>query len=680
MKNKLRQKQNKERRAVMLQHRKAREREEKLRRKQENKRRLKIQNEKRQNKRGRINKSAPEKTSPKNRRFLPFLRAKLPAPLSPLYTLLVFPCLVNFALNLYFFLCNPTEEPRDFSALFFSYLLMLMLHTFLLALVKRSAVSASLLTAAVFVLGVGNQFKMILSGLNPLFLDDLFFASDAATLGKIIAHSDLAGIFLYMLPHVLLFLFLLTLFLLAALFFGYRLSPKRFRIPALAASAILLFLTFFPCGPVNRTLLNLFFDRSPAYDAIAYYNKEGVLSGITGQYLGARQLLPEDYDEKAAKALLENPPAASENDWGKPNIVMIFSESFFDLSRLSDVAFSDAVTPNLSKLRGEGISFDMLSATFGGLSCNPEYEILTGSNLSFYPLGYTPYTMLYRKNNPYAADYPSVISELKNNGYSTGILSTWGAELCNCSAVYDFMGVDRREYNVSGGIKGLYPSDAGVGQKIISTLAAKEKGEPLFLMTLTAQAHMPYYKDKYDSYDLSIQNSPLTDEENDLLLSYAQGIYDADRMLGEVYAYIQTLEEPTLLIFYGDHLPILTHGGESLYDKLSYFHTGDALTDAARKYMTEGLILANFELTDDIDALGQDLLMPYVFSHCDLSLSPYWLYLISTLDTLPCFNLFASLDQDGSLTAIEALPAETRETYWNRRNLNAYLFALDKKQ
>ncbi len=620
----------------------------------------------------------PTNQNPQRLRPLARLKAKLPPFLSPLYAILLFPCLINFALNLYYFLCNPTDVERSFPALLFSYLFMIVLHGLFLGLFRRLSISGPILVLFAFILGFGNQFKMILSGLNPLFLDDIFFVGDAGTLGTIIAHSDLWGILVSILPETLLFLLLLTVFLLPALFFSFRFAKRRTRLASLLAAALLLLFTFLPIRPVNNLLLDCFFSEPQEYDAVAYYNKTGLLSGITGQYLAARRLTPKDYSEENAKTLLEKTAAQGSGDFGKPNIIMIFSESFFDLSRLEDVTFSEEVTPNLTRLREKGISFEMLSATFGGLSCNPEYEVLTGSNLAFYPLGYVPYTMLYRSGKSVCANFPSVIQELKNNGYTTEIVSTWNETLCNCNTVYDFMGVDRLTFDYADGIKGLYPSDEGVGRKIRSVFDTKKEGESLFFMTMTAQAHMPYYRDKYDSYDLSVLDSPLSEAEEARLLSYAQGILDADRMLGEIYDYIQTLNEPTLLVFYGDHLPILTNGSSSLYDKLAYFQTGDPLTDAARKYSTEGLILSNFDLgeTSTPACLGQDLLMPYILSRCDMTLSPYFGYLASTIDILPCFNSFAVRDRQGQLKSLEELTEEEKAVYRDRLNLNAYCFAL----
>ena len=71
------------------------------------------------------------------------------------------------------------------------------------------------------------------------------------------------------------------------------------------------------------------------------------------------------------------------------------------------------------------------------------------------------------------------------------------------------------------------------------------------------QSHMDYLVSKYSSYGIAITSSNLSRIDNDIMLSYAQGIYDADKMLGKVYNAIQNIDEDTIVVFFGDHLPYL---------------------------------------------------------------------------------------------------------------------------
>ena len=68
----------------------------------------------------------------------------------------------------------------------------------------------------------------------------------------------------------------------------------------------------------------------------------------------------------------------------------------------------------------------------------------------------------------------------------------------------------------------------------------------------------------------------------DVLLSYSQSCYNADMQLGRMYDYIQNFDEPTILVFYGDHLPYLpdTKTKEDIINYLSYFNTDDELLNS----------------------------------------------------------------------------------------------------
>lgn len=597
---------------------------------------------------------------------------KLPRAVQILLHWFLLPSLVNTALNLFYFQSNRYDGARLLGGLLLSYLFTLLLYAFLLTLCKRETVALSILSAFCFLLGYGNQVKIITSGINPVFISDLLFITDASTLSDMVTWSDMKAIVISYFPQTLCFLFLLSIVILAAFLLDYRVQNKTVRITTLAASLLVLVVLFIPVRGIHKTAYNLFYHEKPNYDPITYYNQAGFLSGILGQYWNSS--LYDQPQTEETDAILENTEIDTAGAWGTPNIIVIFSESFFDVSKWDDVSFSQAPTANYNELKNQGISFSLLSPTFGGLSCNAEFEILTGANMTYYPLGVVPYTMHYSKADTARYGYPSIIQELKNNGYTTQVVSTWAKNLCNCDVVYESMGLDTFIYDYGEEIKGLYYSEKTVGDKIKQTLAEKTAGTPLFYFTQTSETHMPYYADKFSEYDIDVTASPLTDDENAILRSYVQGVYDADAMLADVYAYIQTLDEPTVLLFFGDHLPNIHRNGKNVFDKLAYFNTDDALLNATRRYTTEGLILANFPLTDDIDYLSQDLLLPYLLSQTDATLSPYYQYLVSTIDAMPALGLFSAYDPNGILYEISDLPPEMKTIYDERRILQASLF------
>ena len=403
----------------------------------------------------------------------------------------------------------------------------------------------------------------------------------------------------------------------------------------------------------------------------------GLVSGMYVQLLEERVFEPETYNEKnIEETLKKNEKNSNKDSKTTPNIILVFSESFWDIDKLSEVEFDKAITSNFRALSQKGKLVEMISPTYGGRSSNVEFELLTGANTAFYNNAYIPYMRMYNNDSYYNKE--SIIKELKNNGYNTKILSTSSDKLYNCGQVYEYLKVDEVEYinDVDEKyIKGLYTSDDYVAEKIINDLNTKND-EPIFYMALTMQAHMPYTKDKYKDYDIRIKKSKLKKEENDALLSYAQGIYDADKQLGKLYDFINDYEEPTTIIFLGDHLPYLdTVNGENVINKLNYFNTNDKKLNLYRKYNTQALIISNYDIEyDDTKYLGPDLLLAYLFQQNNMKISEYYLYLLNTKKTLPTFNRYISIDNNGKLFYINELPKNILETYNMRNNVQYHYF------
>lgn len=195
-------------------------------------------------------------------------------------------------------------------------------------------------------------------------------------------------------------------------------------------------------------------------------------------------------------------------------------------------------------------------------------------------------------------------------------------------------------------------------------------------MALTMQAHMPYTKYKYENYDIKIKKSKLSNEENDVLLSYAQGIYDADKQLGKLYDFIMEYPEPTTIIFLGDHLPYLdTVNGENVINKLEYFNTDDPKQNIYRKYNTQALIISNYDIEyDDTKYLGPDILLAYLIQQNNMDISAYYQYLLKSRKTLPTFNRYIAIDNNENLFFTNEISSDMLEIYNIRNDLQYHYF------
>ncbi len=537
----------------------------------------------------------------------------------------------------------------------------------------------------IFILLVVDQMKIALSN-DPVFLNDILFLNSTGTMMDILRVSIWGIIVRYALLVVLLIVAFVYITRLAKIFCVKRFSVKH-RLLQVFLPLILFVTMFLPFKSVTDPFMIIFFNIEGRQDSYAttnmgYYFKFGFLSGIYGNYIENRLVVPDDYDNNELVDVLQDVDISNEDTggFGQPNIMMIFSESFWDIDCISEqVKFNKEVAPNFKKLSRQGKLINMISPSYGGISANVEYEMLTSGSIKFFSRGYIPYMQLYRDEKYYNS--PSVIKELRNNGYMTHLTSTWEPSLFNCQKVYEYMGVDKVEYDIDledSYKKGGRISDEYVAEHVKDVFDNKEKGEKLFYMVMTAQAHMPFPKDKYkkDEYDIEIEESNLSGEEEDTIRCYAQGVYDADKQLKMLYDYIQTLDEPTLLIFYGDHLPYLkTESSDDITKHLDYFNTEDDILNYYRRYNTQCLILSNYledsdYITKDTDYLGPDMIMPYVLNKMDIKVSNYYKWLYTMRHFLPSSNLSVSIDNDGKLYDTSLLEGKMKECFDLRNKMN----------
>lgn len=601
-----------------------------------------------------------------------------------LNAVLVIPILLFLAFEVFYKLANVLYARILWApGIIFSLLLFIGIYMAIYAIVNNSYRASVICSVLLVIFGVSNQVKIALSD-DPLFLTDILFINSASTF-KDILKGTISELFIkYIFVIIPFIVSLVCICKFAKKYNTYKLNiPKRL-ISFIVPIGLMVFISL-PIYNVNHAVLVTFFNINNRQDKYAttnmgYYFKFGVFGGLYGQMVENRLVEPKNYDVDKLNQLLKdstNKTSTPQKDLGTPNIVMIFSESFWNIDDLKEVKFDKPVASNFENLKNEGILIDMLSPSYGGISSNVEYEMLTGSSIKFYTPGYIPYMQLYRDDKYYNA--PSVIQELKKNGYTTHISSTWESTLFNCEKVYDYFGVDKVDYSKNmkdAKYKGGRISDEYIGNRIINELKNKKKGEKLFTMTLTAQAHMPFLKDKYKKYDIKITDSKLSKEENDTVLSYAQGVYDADKQLKMVYDYIQTMDEPTILIFYGDHLPYLkTASGKDTTVDLKYFNSGDKLQDLYNRYHTQCLILSNYDLGEDnIGYMGPDLVMTYLMNNMNMELDPYYKWLYTTIDDLPVSNLYVSVDQNGNKYFTDKLTGKMKEQYELRKQMNWKLF------
>ncbi len=590
------------------------------------------------------------------------------------------PLILVLILEFYFKACT-FEMPNikiEFNAFLIMLVIIYSIFFFLLA-IFRNGFKTNLIFSIIFlILFIANQMRIFYTS-DTLLLSDFLFLQ---TTGEIVNFVDVTFInaIKYILTPTIIVIILFAYLLIISYRHNIKIKNFKIIISMFIFSSLIIFSLFVPIKSLDKFILNKIYDNKKVTDytiAVSntrYYYKYGVISGMYGKFLESRRYEPEGYDEEGLKYIINSAKRITPT-WEKPNVIVIFSESFWDISSLENIKFDKDIIENFHKLQNEGKVIDMISPAYGGVSANVEFEILTGGSLNYFSKGYIPYMQLY--NNSLKEGIPSIITEFKNNGYKSVILNSSSKNMFNCDRVYNYYKVDEKRHLYDEiNLNGEYVSDRYLTDEIIKYFNNKNKNEKTFYFTITMGGHMPYYEERYKEYDFSIVESPYNSDINGTIKAYAEGIYKADLELGRLYDYIKNYDEDTIIVFFGDHLPHLqTENGYDALFETGYLNNEYDLESVYRQFNTKALILSNYDLDfGDIKYLSPDLLFTYIMNNMDLELSPFYKWLYTTIEDLPSSNYVVSIDNNGNLYYTLGLEEKMKNTYELREKVQYMLF------
>ena len=272
-------------------------------------------------------------------------------------------------------------------------------------------------------------------------------------------------------------------------------------------------------------------------------------------------------DPRAAAALIgETSPAVRERlqqagVGERPDIVVVQSESFFDPAILRGYAGTD-LTPNLHRLAAQGASGPLRVPTFGGGTIRTEFEVLTGLSLRYFDELKFPYLQMRAKV------VPGLVRSLRAHGYETLAIHGNDPGFWNRSQAFRALGFDRfvaqSAFPADAPYDGKYMADRAMTDQILDEL--KDSGPPQFVFAISLEAHGPYDVEPADPAERDAIPVPpgVTGKARRELQNYLYHIRHADQELGRLAEALAARERPTLLLFYGDHLPGLTDSFRAL--------------------------------------------------------------------------------------------------------------------
>ncbi|PXX93962.1 LTA synthase family protein [Halomonas heilongjiangensis] len=239
-----------------------------------------------------------------------------------------------------------------------------------------------------------------------------------------------------------------------------------------------------------------------------------------------------------------------------PDLVVVQNESFFDPRAWCPLVRPDLL-PHFDALCAEALHHGPLRVpAWGANTVRTESAFLTGLGAS--QLGihrFNPYRQLARRS------VPNLVANLRRLGYRTVCVHPYPAGFYLRDRVMPRLGFERfldiKDFAPSDR-DGQYIGDLAVAETV-GRLLEGEDDRPLFVFVITMENHGPLHLERPvpdEAYTLLTPQAARSAEHDDLAI-YLRHLVNADRMIERLRRTLAAQSRPSLLCWYGDHVPIM---------------------------------------------------------------------------------------------------------------------------
>ena len=186
----------------------------------------------------------------------------------------------------------------------------------------------------------------------------------------------------------------------------------------------------------------------------------------------------------------------------------------------------------------------------------------------------------------------------------------------------------------------------------------KNPGEKIFTFLVTMQNHGGYGEDTLCGYEPSVVLN--YDSEYPLAETYLSLINESDTAFKELVHYFENINEPTMIVMFGDHLPAVE---EEFYSKLFGKDVNDlSMEQSQLRFQTPYVIWTNYEQESKADEnMSANYLGSYILQKAGLKLTPYNAFLLNLKDIIPVIGMGAVCDYKGKWYSMNDLPDNYEE-------------------
>lgn len=270
------------------------------------------------------------------------------------------------------------------------------------------------------------------------------------------------------------------------------------------------------------------------------------VSAVEQLYLSMERR-PRQYSQATLEELLAMDPGqpltlAAE----KPNVIIVMSESFADLRTLGLEVPAEVYAP-FDRVAAQGFRGSCVVPTFGGYTVKSEFELLFGLPVRGIANAPVP-TKLLEDKNSYSA-FPQLF---QSAGYTSTYIHPFSASFYDRNQAYASCGFSSLTFleDMPTDIQNfrLYTDDKYALRQVTTAMDSTLGQDFVFLTTM--QNHQPY------------DQEGMAPEE-----VYLHGIANTTKALEAFTQELAAREEPTLVLFVGDHFPFFGPQ-DNLYSRL----------------------------------------------------------------------------------------------------------------
>lgn len=329
------------------------------------------------------------------------------------------------------------------------------------------------------------------------------------------------------------------------------------------------------CGVLYTFVTNIAIDKrvvSTYFGNIAFaYEDYGLPYCFSASLFNTGISEPNGYTKKAMAKIDKdgelNQTATSRSSDELPNIIVVQLESYFDVANAEFFTTSEDACPNLHNLYQNYSNGYFKVPSVGAGTANTEFEVLTGMNLRYFGPGEYPYKT-YSKKHP----TESAATALAALGYGTHALHDNTGNFYSRANVFNNMGFDTftsKEFmNVLQTTENGWAKDEILTQHIMEAMDTTKQED--FVFTVSVQGHGNYPETQV------IENPKIKVEgiEDEALKNkweyYVNQVYEMDQFVGDLIKAVEERNEPSVVVFYGDHLPTMGLKAEDLKSRYLY--------------------------------------------------------------------------------------------------------------